>query len=82
MYPLESGGCTILGLSSPCPSHLLFSNHVFFLQLRPPSEAPHPPALNPGAGKGEGLQTVWPMAITSPLFLAGSSLPHPVSFYL
>lgn len=60
MYPLESGGCTILGLSSPCPSHVCFSNHVFFLQLqlRPPSEAPHPPALNPGAGKGEGLQTV------------------------
>lgn len=47
MYPLKSGSCVMLGLNSPCPSHLHFSSHVFLqFQFRPPSEAPHPPALS------------------------------------
>lgn len=47
MYPLKSGGCVMLGLNCPCPSHLHFSSHVFLqVQFRPPTEAPHPPALS------------------------------------
>ena len=52
MYPLEPGGCAMLALSSPCPSHLRFSSHVS--RVLPPvsaqaslrSSQPHPHALS------------------------------------